>query len=249
MDCGSGHTWRCCGRPDFCARKRRSGYNGAGGWLSGDRRRGRGYYDARLLPGLRNDSSRRGRRRYRGTLTLATQIRTLLTRQTLAERSLRRGRWLGWCTRGRADRQGARSRTRHRRCRLGNTYGRAGSRAWRRASGSYRTSWNHGLGRLGLRCLGSRRPLGYRRSFIFTLLNCLEHVAGLRNARPVDLLLGLVVDGPRRAGAILPTTLKVLAHPLRLIFFQRAGVCFLLGHADVRQGIQDRPALHFQFAC
>jgi hypothetical protein len=81
------------------------------------------------------------------------------------------------------------------------------------------------------------------------LLNCLEHVAGLRNARPVDLLLGLAVDDLCRAGAIFSTTLKVLAHALSFIFFQRAGVCFLLGHADVRQGIQDCPALHFQFAC
>jgi hypothetical protein len=97
--------------------------------------------------------------------------------------------------------------------------------------------------------LGSRRPLSYGRSFIFTLLNCLEHVAGLRNARPVNLLLGLVVDNLRRASAIFPTTLKVLAYALSFIFFQRAGVCFLLGHADVRQGIQDCPALHFQFAC
>jgi hypothetical protein len=74
---------------------------------------------------------------------------------------------------------------------------------------------------LGLRCRGSGRPLGYGRSFIFTLLDCLEHVAGLRNARPVDLLLGLAVDDLGRAGAIFPTTLKVLANALRFIFFQR----------------------------
>jgi hypothetical protein len=97
--------------------------------------------------------------------------------------------------------------------------------------------------------LGSGRPLSYGRSFILTLLNRLEHVAGLRDARPVDLLLGLVVDNSGRASAILPATLKVLAHALSFIFFQRAGVGFLLGHADVGQGVQDRPALHFQFAC
>jgi hypothetical protein len=126
---------------------------------------------------------------------------------------------------------------------------RAGRRADHGAAGGYRTSRNRGPGRLGLSHLGSRRPLGYGRSFIFSLLNRLEHVARFRNSRPVDLLLGLAVGGPSRTGAVLPGALKVLAHPLRFIFFERAGVRLLLGHADVRQGIQDRPALHFQFAC
>jgi hypothetical protein len=102
---------------------------------------------------------------------------------------------------------------------------------------------------LGLRSRGNWRPLSHGRSFIFTLLNRLEHVARLRDARPVDLLLGLAVDDLGRASAVLSTSLKVLAHALSFIFFQRAGVRFLLGHADVRQGVQDRPALHFQFAC
>jgi len=62
-------------------------------------------------------------------------------------------------------------------------------------------------------------------------------------------LLRLAVHDLRRTGAILPGTLKVLAHPLGFVFFQRAGVRFLFGHADVRQGIKDRPAFHFQLAC
>jgi hypothetical protein len=156
---------------------------------------------------------------------------------------------LAWRSRGYVGRRRGRSRTRHRYWRLGNSYGRAGSGAGRRSAGGYRACWHYWLGGLGLSNLGSGRPLGSGRSFIFALLNCLEHVAGLRNARPVNLLLGLAVDDPRRAGAIFPATLKVLAHALSFIFFQRAGVCFLLGHADVRQGIQDCPALHFQFAC
>jgi hypothetical protein len=97
--------------------------------------------------------------------------------------------------------------------------------------------------------LGSGGPLGYGRSFIVSLLNCLEHVARFRNARPVDLLLGLAALCSGCTGAVLPGALKVLAHPLCFIFFERAGVRLLLDHADVRQGIQDRPALHFQFAC
>jgi hypothetical protein len=136
---------------------------------------------------------------------------------------------------------------------MGNTCGRTGSGTGQgvgnRTAGTYRASRRGRLDRLGLRSRGSGRPLSYGRSFILTLLNCLEHVARLGDARPVDLLLGLVVDDPGQTSAILPTTLKVLAHALSFIFFQRAGVCFLLGHADVRQGVQDRPALHFQFAC
>jgi hypothetical protein len=79
MNCGSRHARRGYRRLDFLAGKRRSGNDRASGGLSGDGRRGRrGHYDARLLPGQGNDSSRRGRRRRGGTLTLATQIRTQL---------------------------------------------------------------------------------------------------------------------------------------------------------------------------
>jgi hypothetical protein len=105
-------------------------------------------------------------------------------------------------------------------------------------------SWNRGPGRRGKGC-----PLGYRCSFIFPLLNCLEHVAWLRYARPVDLLLRLAALCLRRAGSVLAAALKVLAYPFCFIFFERAGVGLLLGHADVGQGVKDRPALHFQLAC
>jgi hypothetical protein len=93
------------------------------------------------------------------------------------------------------------------------------------------------------------RPLSHRRSFILTLLNCLEHIARLGYARPVDLLLRLGGVYPSRPSAVLAATLKVLAHPFCFIFFERAGVRLLLGHADVRQGVKDRPAFHFQLAC
>ena len=104
-------------------------------------------------------------------------------------------------------------------------------------------------GYLRLSWLRNGRPLGNRRSFIFPLLDCLEHITRLRNSRPVDFLLRLTAVRPGRTGAILPVTLKVLAHPFCFIFFQRTGVGLLLGHADVCQGIEDRPALHFQLAC
>jgi len=109
--------------------------------------------------------------------------------------------------------------------------------------------WNRRLGGLGRDRRWNGRPLSYRRSFILTLLNCLEHIAGLGHARPVDLLLRLAGVHPSRPSAVLAATLKVLAHPFCFIFFERAGVGLLLGHADVGQGVKDRPALHFQLAC
>jgi hypothetical protein len=80
-------------------------------------------------------------------------------------------------------------------------------------------------------------------------LNSLEHVAWLRYPRPVDLLLWLIAFWSGCAGAVSAATLKVLAYALGFILFERAGVGLLLGHANGRQGVQDRPALYFQFAC
>jgi hypothetical protein len=91
--------------------------------------------------------------------------------------------------------------------------------------------------------------LGHSRRFILALLNCFEHVAWLGYSRPVDLLLRLATLCLGRPGTVFPGALKVLAYPLGFIFFERAGVGFFLGHANVRQGVKDRPALYFQFAC
>ncbi len=92
--------------------------------------------------------------------------------------------------------------------------------------------------------------LGYGRSFILTLLNGLQHVAGFRNPRPINLLFRLVVYSLRRPGTVSAAgTLEVLAYALGFVFFKRAGVRLLLGHADSRQGVKDRPALYFQLAC
>jgi hypothetical protein len=108
--------------------------------------------------------------------------------------------------------------------------------------------WSRWLGHLRLNRLGDRRPLGYGRSFIFSLLDCLKHVARFRYPRPVDLLLRLAAVWLHRPGAVLPAPVKVLTYPFCFIRFQRAGVCFLFGHTDVRQGIKDLPALHFELA-
>ncbi len=109
--------------------------------------------------------------------------------------------------------------------------------------------WHGGPGCLGLgrSRRRNRRPLGYSRSFIFPLLDCLEHVARLGNSRPVDLLLRLAVY-LRGAGAVLPAALKVLTYPLCFIAFQGAGVCLFLSHTNGRQGVKDRPALYFELA-
>jgi hypothetical protein len=104
-------------------------------------------------------------------------------------------------------------------------------------------------GYLGRSLWSNRRPLDDCRGFISSLLNCFEHVAGLRYARPIDLLLRLAV-GLRRTGTILAAAaLKVLAHTFCFIAFQRARVGLFLGHTDVRQGVKDRPAFDFQLAC
>jgi hypothetical protein len=92
---------------------------------------------------------------------------------------------------------------------------------------------------------GDGGTLGYRRGFLFPLLNCFEHIARFRYARPVDLLLRLAIHLRRAATVLAAATMKVLTHPLCFVCFQRAGVCLLFGHANVRQGIKDRPALHF----
>jgi hypothetical protein len=91
--------------------------------------------------------------------------------------------------------------------------------------------------------------LGYRCGFIFSLLDCFEHIAGLGDPRPIDLLLRLALY-LRCAGAVFAAAaVKVLADPLCFVAFQRARVCLLFSHTDVRQGVKDRPALYFQLAC
>jgi hypothetical protein len=71
--------------------------------------------------------------------------------------------------------------------------------------------------------LRSGWTLGYGRSFVLTLLNGLEHVAGLRNPRPVNLLFWLIVCSLRSPGTVPAAgTLEVLAHTLGFVFFERA---------------------------
>jgi hypothetical protein len=181
---------------------------------------------------------------------LHTQAWTNLSWRTLTGRSLTRGSLgnLGvarGCSGGGACRRCARSRTRHR---GRHTHRRTRPRAGHRRGGSYWMDRNRRPGGLGRNRCRRGRPLSHGRSFILTLLNCLEHIARFGNARPVDLLLRLAGVYPSRPSAVLAATLKVLAHPFCFIFFERAGMRLLLGHADVRQGVKNRSALHFQLA-
>ena len=181
---------------------------------------------------------------------LHTQVWTNLSWRTLTGRSLARGslgnRGLAMGGAGGGCRRCSRSRPRSgRRHAHGGTLSRAGHRG----GGGDWMSWNRRPRGLGLNRCRHGRPLSHGRSFILTLLNCLQHIARLGNARPVDLLLRLAGVYPSRPSAVLAATLKVQAHPFCFIFFERAGMRLLLGHADVRQGVKNRSALHFQLAC
>ena len=230
---------------------RRPGDDWPSGGLGGNCRCGwrRGDYDPRLLPGLGNDSPWRRWWRRSNTLTwLHTQVWTNLSWRTLTRRSLARGS-LGNLGLGRGCSGGGDSR----RCSRPGS-GRRHAHGGTLSSGGHRGGGGDWMSRnrrsrgLGLNRCRHGRPLSRGRSFIFTLLNCLEHIARLGDARPVDLLFRLAGVYPSRPSAVFAATLKVLAHPFCFIFFERAGMRLLLGHADVRQGVKNRSALHFQLA-
>ena len=226
--CRPGYTGSGRGRPHFqarnlarnLARNRRPRHYRPSGRPGRDCRSGRrrGHHDPRFLPRLGNDSARRGRGRGWRTLTLHTQVWADLTLRTLAGRNLT-GNGISGCRLTRCTRRsicrgcthGGTTCGRGRWSYAGRLTGQCGWGCW--------LGRGRGPGRLGRN--RNRRPLGYGCSFIFSLLNCLEHVAGFRYARPVDLLLrfALCLCGP---GTVLPVPLKVLAYPLCFIFFQRA---------------------------
>jgi hypothetical protein len=247
------HPWRNCRRAHFDACSRWLGHDRPSGRLGCDRRGGRrrSYHNPRLLPGLRNDPSRSGRwgrRRHRRTLALPSKVWPDLRRRTLAGCTLA-SRSIGSCRLGGRTAGWWRSRSGPSRTRNGRgRWSYASGRARTRRSGGYRRGWSGGLGCLGLSRRRNGGPLGYSRSFIFSLLDGLEHVARLGDPRPVDLLLRLAVC-LCSSSTILPAALKVLTYPFCFIAFQRAGVCFLFSHTHGRQGVKDRPALYFELAC
>jgi hypothetical protein len=82
------------------------------------------------------------------------------------------------------------------------------------------------------------------------LADRLQHVAGTRNLRQVDLRLDLgfavraAASLPRTGGFLLPG--KVLAYALGFVALDRTRVRLLLGDADFRQDFKNLPTLDFQ---
>ena len=79
----------------------------------------------------------------------------------------------------------------------------------------------------------------------------LEHIAGLRNLREIDLRLELVrVRGAVPARRVLgPVLLDVLPHEYRFMLLDRAGVRLLFRHSHFRQRIEYGLAFYFQLSC
>ncbi len=93
--------------------------------------------------------------------------------------------------------------------------GRSLSRRYRNScNGSCRLGASNRLRGRGHGSSGARRRRG---SFFFLLLDRLEHVAGLRNPRPVDLWFGGSGLGARTAGCAAPAALEVSAHTLGFV--------------------------------
>jgi hypothetical protein len=90
---------------------------------------------------------------------------------------------------------------------------------------------------------GARR----RGRLFFSLLDGLEHVAGLGDARPVDLRLGRSIVAASCARSTGPAALKVRAHTLGFIELKRTGVRLLLGHTCDIEYVENSFALDFQF--
>jgi hypothetical protein len=204
---------------------RRLGDDGSSGRLGGNGRSGRhrGHHKSWLLARLGNDSpGRRWRRR-------SKPLRSLLTPRAWRLHALPGGRSLP----GKLARRARRHLSgRSRRSLDRQSLTRAGLRQrWRglssRGSGSWRRDDAGGArqARLtgGLRWRGQHGHKGSRWSrlrFFFSPLNCLQHVAWLRHTRPVDLRLGIIV-APGRDTAVFATAVKVDAHPLGFVSFER----------------------------
>ena len=162
--------------------------------------------------------------------------------------------------------------------RANGRFGRNG-RGWRRsndvgslpgkrndAARGNRCSVRRGRGcRRRMRCCDARRDRGCRRGGrrrddrcgtwwggldggigLLALEDCLERVAGLRHLRQVELRLR--VSSGFICAAAPVSAVEIGAYPLGLVGLDGAGVR-LSGNADGFEGIQNRPALYFQFSC
>jgi hypothetical protein len=105
---------------------------------------------------------------------------------------------------------------------------------------------------------GARRSLTGRRGrtrrrhgLCRPLRDRLQYIAGFGDVRQVDLGLELVgCRGCTRASAGAGLMLrKILLNALRFVHFNRTGVRFLLGYADLDQNVEDRLALYLELSC
>ena len=137
--------------------------------------------------------------------------------------------------------------------------GSAGSRRCGRWCACRRTGRRWSLRRGGRRGGRDSRPCHYwsRRGdwprhwalcLFLPLLDCLQHIAGLGDARPVDLLWAATLT-PAGAAAIAAAALKMGAHSLRFVTLKRAGMRLRLGHSHFTKNVQNRPTLDFKLSC
>ena len=80
----------------------------------------------------------------------------------------------------------------------------------------------------------------------------LQYIAGLGDVRQVDLGLELILRRRSRARAAGSAGLvlgKVFLYALGFVFFDRTGVRFLFGYADLNKNVEDRLALDLKFSC
>jgi hypothetical protein len=91
--------------------------------------------------------------------------------------------------------------------------------------------------------------------FLFLLLgqDRFHHIPRLGDVRQVNLRLNRLLRPGGLALAVgrclARSMTKMSAHPVRFIAFERTGMRLRFGHADFGKDIENRPRLHFQFAC
>ncbi len=163
-------------------------------------------------------------------------------------------------TRSRGCSSGWRSRWSNRALRDGGARGncrrRSPSSGGGRCRGSRRRRWFRGRGsrrfHRWLRSRGRWRTFGVHR----LPGDGLQHVARLGDSGEVDLGLDLAGQGTRSSlggtGSVLRGIrlyVEVLTHFDCLIRLNGAGMRLFLNNADLRQEVEDFPALDFQFPC
>jgi hypothetical protein len=83
--------------------------------------------------------------------------------------------------------------------------------------------------------------------------NRFQNVAGTRNIRQIDLGLNFIRLGPARARGLarrlrLVRGAKVRTHLVSLKVFYGTGMCFLFGHANCSQRVENSSAFNFQLS-